>query len=252
PEGAAEAGRVQVWDLKTGTLERSFPAPGIWRQEGVVVSPDGRCLAHFGHLDGQAGIRLHDFRTGKWVRTICEPSAYFPVGFSADGKELSTSPFPANGGKRVLVWSTADGSKLREVALTKFDRVTLSPDGKTALVNPSRYGDNQELWDLATGKKLADLGRQSAYGKPTFLNGGKELALLFDYYSVPEFRVWEVGAEKDPVKVRVPAKHKDPIRYALSDDRSAVAVLEYYGNLRVYDAGKAEPRFTFPAKASLC
>jgi WD40 repeat protein len=252
PERPAGSGRVQVWNLKTGALDRSFIAPGIWLQNEVPVAPNGRWLALPTHVDGKNEVCVYDFRTGKLTCTIRDAGTeYAPVGFSADGKELYTAVPPDNGGKRIIVWSTADGSKVREVPLTQFNRVTVSPDGKTALVGPSRADDNPELWDLATGKKFATLDRDSTWRKPTFLRGGKELALLSLYSLNLDYRVWEVGGDKAPTTIKLTGNVKDPIRSALAHDLSAIAVLEYHGNLRVFDVGKTEPRFTFSMKAPL-
>ena len=91
-------GRVQVWDLRTGTLDRSFPVPGIWRAAAVAVSPDGRWLAYPGYENNSRAIRLYDFRTGKGVRTITGVGDdSHPIGFSRDGKEMYSS---GTGGRR--------------------------------------------------------------------------------------------------------------------------------------------------------
>ena len=91
---------------------------------------------------------------------------------------------------RVVVWSTADGSKLREVKIPNSDKVTMSSDGKTAVLFLSYVSGSQEIWDLAEGKKLGDLGQPSSLGtKPVFVQGGKTLVLLYDAQFTPEFQV---------------------------------------------------------------
>jgi WD40 repeat protein len=237
-------GRVQVWDLRTGTLDRSFPAPGIWRAEPVVVSPDGRWLAYPGYRD----ILLHDFRTGARLHSFRDVGEEnYPLGFSPDGKELYSAAYPG-GGTRVVVWSTADGSKLREVKIPTNEGLTLSADAKFAVLQPSH--GNKELWDLTTGKKVADLGRESQFGKPAFVRGGKELALLWQGYKSSEYRVTDLATTKTRVVSKFPDETPHPRWYAVADDLSAVALLEWYGGLKVYEPGKDKLRFHFAPKGS--
>jgi WD40 repeat protein len=240
--------RVQVWDLATGTLDRSFPLHNLDRDAVPVVSPDGRWLAYECYADYRTEIRVFDFRTGRRVWTLRNFGRdSLPVGFSADGSEMYSA---AHGGStRVLVWSTAVSSVLREVKLPKYDFVKVGPDGKTALVLLAGHTDaTHEIWDLAAGKKLGELGRASAYGRPQFARGGMSLALLMDYYQRPEFKVWDGATAKLTDTIKMSGKDKHVTARVLADDLSAAAVLEYYGDLKVYDAGKMEPRFTFPLK----
>ena len=89
-------GRVQVWDLRTGTLDRSFPAPGVWRAEPIVVSPDGRWLAYPGYENYKHTICLHDFRTGARIHALRDAGEENqPVAFSPDGRSCTPRPSPA-------------------------------------------------------------------------------------------------------------------------------------------------------------
>jgi WD40 repeat protein len=241
-------GRVQVWDLRTGTLDRSFAAPGIFRAEPVVVSSDGQWLVYPTSRDYKPEIGLHDFRTGARIHAFRDVgNENYPLGFSPDGKALYSAKYPGNGGKRIVVWSVPEGEKLREVTIPGHEGIVLSPDAKTAVIQPSR-GNNQELWDMATGKKLADLGRKSQYTKPTFVRGGKEVALAYSYYGSCEFRAVDLATNKARDVSKHAAVTHHPVTHAITDDLSAVAVLESYGGLKVYDAGKKEPRFHFAPK----
>ena len=237
-------GRVQVWDLRTGTLDRSFPAPGIWRAEPVVVSPDGRWLVYPGYRDYKSEFRLHNFQSGARIHAFRDVGAEgYPIGFSPDGKELYSTAHPGNGGSRIVVWSVPEGEKLREVKLSTIEGLVLSTDAKFAVVEPS-YRD-KELWDLTTGKKVAELGRESRYGKASFVRGGKELAFLRPGYNSIELRAIDLATRKTRVVSKFPDKTPHPRWHAIADDLSAVAALECYAGLKLYEPATDKLRFHF-------
>ena len=130
--------------------------------------------------------------------------------------------------------------------LTTTEGLKVSPDAKFAVVQPSYR--NQELWDLTTGKMVADLGRESRYGKPTFVRGGKELALLWTGYNTSEFRVIDLDTMKSRVVSKFPDKTPHPRWHAIADDLSAAAILECYDGLKVYEPGTDKLRFHFAPK----
>ncbi|HJZ59594.1 MAG TPA: WD40 repeat domain-containing protein, partial [Gemmataceae bacterium] len=237
--------RVQVWDLRSGALDRSVLMPEAWNWGAAVVSPDGKWLAYHRQAEGSFRVQLVDLRTGRLAATTPEPKDhyYYPLGFSADGTEVysvTTNGTGGIGGNKVVVWSTADGSKLREVKVPSSDVIVLSPDGKTVAVGKT------ELWDLTTGKRLHGPEVKPLKGEyPVFLRGGKEIALNVTWTAPYPTLVYDVATGKQVAEVVV-SKDLWMSPRLLSEDHKLVVVLRRHYDLEVYEVGRDEPRFGLP------
>jgi WD40 repeat protein len=142
---------VRQWDLATGALLRTIPAPAGVQIMRTVVSPDGRLIAGAGQAYRPARpphgpcILLWDAGTGQLLRTLTdrEGSLMHALAFSPDGTLLAGA-----GDKVVRVWEVGTGRLRRSlVGHGKLVRqVAFSPDGR--LLASGDLGGVILLWRL--------------------------------------------------------------------------------------------------------
>jgi WD40 repeat protein len=137
-------GVVRVWDVETGKLQRQFKTRpdnnNNMRNFGVAFI-GGAAMAFSSGIQGGTAI-------------------------SADGKTLAVRP---SWDGTVQVWDTVAGKELRKIDASQTNgglaEIGISPDGKT--VATRNYDNSIRLIDVATGKKVRELGK-----KPDNNNGG--------------------------------------------------------------------------------
>ncbi len=174
-QNAGDAGRLKVWDLKSGNLKWEARASrGI---RGVAVSPDGKLVAS-GDYAGE--IRLRDAVTGAIKASFGDTSGSAEsLSFSSDGKRLAAG---GNRTGRILrIWDVTTGQVLKtfdgHTAVVYW--VEFSPDDKL-LVSSSRDG-TVRIWDADGGEVNHVLHHPSEVFSVIFLPGGKQVAsVCFD------------------------------------------------------------------------
>ncbi len=169
-----------LWDVATGKELLPIQTPDQKMIVSATFTPDSRCLA----LDvGEDSLRLYEVASGKERRTY--------------GKKPPTSgdPIALNGGMMAGVVMVGGGF-MGGVSLPytrPAPTAAFSPDGRLAAM--SRKNHTVSVWDLATGKELAQLkGHQGAVETLAFAPDGKSLAtgskdttgLIWDLTGLPK------------------------------------------------------------------
>ena len=157
PEGAffvsaGEDGTIRFWDPLTG-MQIGEPLLGHtgW-VTNLAISPDGTLLAS-SSLDGT--LKLWDIGDRTQIATLLttekdvHPS---DIAFSADGSLLAGV---TNQGY-VWVWDVKTLTPKSEPIKIKtvWNKMLLSPDGKTIITN--HYGQGIKFWNVETGKQIGD------------------------------------------------------------------------------------------------
>lgn len=129
---------------------------------GVAFSPDGTLLAATAaRKEQEAVIRLWDVRTHKLVRELRAPTLpeiwYGSVSFTPDGKWV----LAGRGYGDVIIWEAATGAVVKVLAAPRQQqgsgKLSISPDGTRLVVAPESSGRYVTVYDLITGKVLAEL-----------------------------------------------------------------------------------------------
>ncbi len=144
-------------DLPSGALARFGTVR--FRQGNSIyaldLSPDGRSLLTVG---GNNILHLWDVATGKELRHFPEekrPNTSYAAVFSPDGQTFATGGFFG-----FSLWQTSTGKRLRYVELGAVYSLAFAPDGKTLAASTLTNGPS--LWDVASGKKVAQLTEPGA------------------------------------------------------------------------------------------
>jgi WD40 repeat protein len=181
-KGLVEAdytGRVRVWDLGGPAVRSAFgTAPSL---EAVALAPGGGFLAAGG--TSQVGdkaaprVKLYELPAGKPRGPALEHVAnVYALAFTPDGKLLA-----AGGDKlgedppAVTVWDVATGQKHATLKGPEAPVKTLafSPDGK--LLASGGWDHTTRLWDVGTGREVAQIKHKAFVHGVAFLPGGKTL-----------------------------------------------------------------------------
>jgi WD40 repeat protein len=194
---------TQLWDAATLTpiarLETIDPHPDGLSPAALSYSGDGSLLAW---IHGRM-VGLRDLRAGKAVhRFIDVKHPVRAVALSPDGKLLATS----TDDKAVRLWGVASGKAVRQLVghAVIVRRIVFSPDGAmlaTSSNSPGSWRPHElhalRLWDTATGKEVAKLGRHTwGLVAGRFSPDGKRLYSGGD----ASVRVWDVTARKEVVQ----------------------------------------------------
>ena len=135
---------VQLWDLKTGKMLRTF-TPEQKYVRSVVFAPDGKTLA----LSGWTDLRFHDVSSGRESGRSRAADTFGASIFSPDGKTLVTVERYSG---TIHRWEVPTGRmKPEPIALTgRPVHVAFSPNGGQVATNA--LDRTIIVWDVKTAK----------------------------------------------------------------------------------------------------
>ncbi len=152
-----------LWELDTGKVVRQINARGEARD--IAVQPDGRHLVSI----GKDSLRIWDLSTGKALSTLkSEVKQLYQVRLSSDGRLA----FVRGGHFHWMVWDLNTGA----CVLTRNEQ----SNHISAVFGPGvtrwasiGFGSGLDLWELATGQRLASWTPDAGNGAVTMLPDGK-------------------------------------------------------------------------------
>jgi WD40 repeat protein len=220
-------GTVRAWDLQTGThTDYSLPAqPGM---DSLALAPNGRVLA-----TSTKDVTAHvwDLESGQLLRQLSAP---LPRGmaFAPDGRLLVNDVATRTVQLRDVSTGEPAGPPLQ--LGWRCRAAAVSPDGRVAaLGGVERTG----LWDLSTGRKLAEWRVPAEVWAAAFSPDGRALVTG---HADGSARLWEVPAGRP----HGPAlSHPSGMLHAVafSPDGRLVATGGADGTARVWYAATGKP-----------
>jgi RNA polymerase sigma factor (sigma-70 family) len=195
---------IRLWDVESGKVRRSFAAyseqvplrrVGYYPYTGrrVVLSPDGKTLA-IADMDRNLPVGLWDLTTGKAIRELDVRLTSVNAAAASGVRELGF------GGRRINGFMSSGNG------------LSFSPDGRylvTCSENPfgKSKSDHVIVWEVATGRKVAQLTSDGADGAGcvAFAPDGRTLAAASLDGTI---RLWEVATWKIRTEFR---GHRDRI-----------------------------------------
>ncbi len=195
--GAADSnGNIRLWDVDTGKLIWERPA-GTGRK--FAVSPDGKMMAIGGYYNRE--ITLWDLEKDELIREL--PQNARSLEFTRDGSRLVA----AGRDGIIRLWDSQTGDVVKEFQGHQgaLYAVAISPDGRMLASGGGGDGtaprhNEVRLWDLASGKELAQLHEDEGRQPPLpgwiysldFSADGKTLAVASPY----AVRIWDIERRK--------------------------------------------------------
>jgi WD40 repeat protein len=203
--GGGLGGRFALWSTAEAREIRSFqrtePRNPV---RHVAFSPDGDTVA--------SERRIWDVATGRVLVSFLDvdpinnfSANFFPIFYSADGKQLITSE-----NEGVRIWDIASGVEARWAVRARIhqDRVALSRDcrflASGGVVGRFRGGmvdPPTHVWELASGKEVALLeGHEESTNGLSFSPDGRLLASCSGSYQSSNdarVRVWDLAAGRE-------------------------------------------------------
>lgn len=218
-------GQARLWDVKTGTLIRSFPHSG--RVNCAQFSADGRRVVT-ASFDRTA--RVWDAQTGEPLTPpLWHDDDVHWTTFDATGERVAT----ASRDKIVRLWSVRDGRMLPAQPLRHADplgerfSIEFSPDGRKLV---TVAGNIVQLWDPdSAGTLTPALHHDSLVLSARFNRAGTRLVTACDDGTA---RLWdpETGHQ-----LGEPLRHDARVTYAeFSPDGTQVLTSSWDGTVRIW------------------
>jgi WD40 repeat protein/serine/threonine protein kinase len=148
-------GIIEIWNLKTSQLDRSFPHVGA-RIAHLAFSQDAILLAAAserpsGGAADPATLRIWETASGVIAGTFS--NAFGPLAFSSDRQRLVSIRL----GGSVVVWDLGSGRSVAEIEenITWVGTLALSPDDRLLVTGSEEPVVN--ISELASGKRIGSL-----------------------------------------------------------------------------------------------
>jgi dipeptidyl aminopeptidase/acylaminoacyl peptidase len=173
-------GEVGIWNLASGTSQRSFSTTDFAGISAVAISPDGKTIACGGGSYFSKGLlAAWNISSGQQTQSFPTQSTQVSsVTYSPDGTRIIDG-----GNPNVLeIWNASTAKKIASLPTGSSSvlSVSISPDGTKLLAPQERSQSVVELWDLTTDQLSATIPTSATAGVSfaAFSSDGKSLAIV--------------------------------------------------------------------------
>src|SRR5262245_48101172 len=188
-----EAKEIEIWDLETGKLRKSWPAPGtVW---SLAWSRDANSIGAVVHdkvRDIADQFLVWDANTGKETLRLGDEKPGWGVGVAFSPTENVVALSMRWGD--VLLIDTGSGKTLHRLFGHKgyLGHVAFSPDGKTVAVSEADGAIG--LWESANGKQIFSHKKAHPYGSSVLAFSADSKRLFSAGDGI--IRVWDAATGK--------------------------------------------------------
>ncbi len=158
-----ENGGIEIWNLKTGQLDKSFPHASTkigrlafighlaFSRDAILLAAASERPAGADGAADHATLRIWDTASSAIVGTYT--NAFGPLAFSSDRRRLVSTRLDGS----VVVWDLASGRSVAEIEenFTWIGALALSPDDRLLATGSEEPVVN--LCDMATGRRIGSL-----------------------------------------------------------------------------------------------
>ncbi|BCM89570.1 hypothetical protein IAD21_01417 [Abditibacteriota bacterium] len=252
-----------LWDAHTGQLSRVLQTGGRYFSDrsriSLVFSPDNRTI---GIAQAGSSIDLWDIGSGKKTQfVVARKGSVGDIAFSPNGKQFAT----AGEDGTARIWDTKTGQLKRTFKgdVKSLFAVAFSPDGKTlAGAEVVKAGEMMvftfiHVWNVATGKNMAQLGQGGIVVHLSFTPDSKTLISGGGMLGSGEIQFWNVATGKS--RRTITGRTDTIFPFILSSDgqtlvtaaltpkgkeKSLVALDYFGGDIQIWNASNGQLRHT--------
>ncbi len=190
--------RIQVWDLRTGTLQETLgsytdPGDGLAGVVSIAINPDEHSLAY--SLEYYI-LEIWDLTSGKRLADLKgHYGTIVALDYSPDGQTLASASVDGT----IKLWNAHSGDLLRTITgvSTEVKCLAFSPDGSTLA---SGAGDKSiRIWNVSSGTLQTTLKTEKTVTVIAFspdgsllVSGGEGSMNLWDFASSSLLRTIDV------------------------------------------------------------
>jgi WD40 repeat protein len=260
---------AQVWDIETGKVK--FGLKGLW---GFAFSSwtanDGKEIGILAGYREMSGIKYHDAKTGKELRTVKVPATINRgMWISPNGTRLASLNDNRDG---MVIYDSGTGDQLHTLSGGLMVQAAFSPDGKKLIYHedtgkvrvhdleakkelftfdhpaekqrgPMKFSkDRQTLyfggqhgqlyrWDLKNNKKLPDVGRHSSWTLSTIALSPDE-TILYSMGGDRLIKRWDLKTGK---QMPTPEGYTTQTAAVPSTDGKHLIVVDHAGAIDYWD-----------------
>lgn len=266
----SDAGEINLYDVQSGELLRTFAAPPFSASPGVAASPtrgpvtlvrfvdNGAQLAtattasHGTSADG--AVRFWDVKSGRLLRALPPQGAVFAVAVSDDGQwvarsQPSSETLHAPSARQLTLENTATGTKRILAATGVVYRLSFSSHGGTLL---GADAGGLKAWDVDTGagRQLPAAQLPGGPGGPGGVAKPRNMVLAEHTPRLPQFSadgkryadevpggfgVWDTETGQRHAWIELPAELRHQVVAAVFFDNGRQLALQVGKDLRFWN-----------------
>jgi RNA polymerase sigma factor (sigma-70 family) len=234
---------LQVWDLRTGNMQRDVALGKLEAISSIALSRDGSFLVSL-HPDRLIAWNMPGWNLRRMIPIDPVSPQTGNVGLALSSDNRSVAVYRSN---KIRLWDIATGKALiddLDSHTSAIRSVTVDPAGRMIATGDS--GGQTRLWDARLGKYIGSPGVKSSgvLGSLKFSPNGVDLLVTANHRDVETDRIGGKVCLWDTIRkeFRFELKFDDPVfAAAFSPDGSRVAIADWRNDRRPINHDLSKP-----------